>query len=147
MSQQRRREFPHEENNRNHPAGWRTDQRPHGVLRRWEPLSTVESTVAAKVTKQAEPQFPLPAATDFAFEVVELKRSCLGSEGCKVTYTLRGSYIGTATIPNSESFRVLYEITGADDPKTGYVTWRNGHLYGDDEDFVSVSQGSVLQAT
>jgi hypothetical protein len=41
---------------------------------------------------------------------------------------------------------VLYKVTGADDPKTGYIEYRNGDLYGDDEEFVSASQGSVLKS-
>jgi hypothetical protein len=110
-----------------------------------KPISTIEAQ-AATATQDAKPEFVLPAPSDFALEIVELERSCFGSAGCNVTYTLRGSYIGTAAIPDNEEFRVLFKVTGADDPKTGYIEYRNGDLYGDDQEFVSASSGSVLKA-
>jgi hypothetical protein len=49
-----------------------------------KPISAITPAVqtqTATITKEAEPQFVLPAPTDFALEIVELERSCFGSAG------------------------------------------------------------------
>jgi hypothetical protein len=107
--------------------------------------TVVGTTYPAPVTA-TKAAFTLPAATDFSIGITELQRHCFGSAGCNVVYTVSASYVGTATIPSTETFRVLYTVTGADDAMSGYLTWRNGALYGDDEQMVSVTQGSVLTA-
>ena len=83
-----------------------------------EPIAeatAVATTRAASATVAAPKPaaFTLPAPTDFVIGVTELQRHCFGSAGCNVIYTITASYVGTATIPANESFRVLYTLTGS----------------------------------
>lgn len=106
---------------------------------------TAGQTASAEETTTA---FALPDPGDFVIQIIELERNCFGSAGCNVQYSVSPSYIGPGVIPDDAKFKVLYQINGAESPKTGYMTVRDGGFYGDEEGYVSTpSGGQALTAT
>jgi len=102
-------------------------------------------TVVAGASSEAPDALPPPAPTDFAIEVIELERSCFGSAGCNVRYTISPTYVGTA-LPEGE-FEVLYDVAGADQAKSDSFTVRDGQFSDISDVMVSAPECGVLTAT
>lgn len=99
-------------------------------------------TSVGEVTTTAAPYVPVP--TDFAIEVIELERSCFGSAGCNVTFTIAPTYVGA--VPAVGDFQVLYDVQGAESAKTGNFSVVGGEFVDLDRDVVQVPTGAVLAA-
>jgi hypothetical protein len=97
------------------------------------------NTSSATTTRAA-----LPTASQFSLKVIELSRDCFGSAGCSVRYRIVPTYIGLGSAPTG-SFRLLYQVSGGDDAKTGNIEVRNGK-FNNEENFTDVPTGGTLTA-
>ncbi len=78
-----------------------------------------ESTVAS--TTRARSRTPVTGA-DFRIDVTVTEKKCYGSAGCNLTYTISPTFLGATKDLEGRSFKVIYEVTGGDDPEIGNFT-------------------------
>jgi hypothetical protein len=104
--------------------------------------SSTTSTTRATTTTVA--YVPVPA--DFTIDVIETERSCFGSAGCNVTYTIKPNYVGAQLPSASDTFTVVYEVRGGTDSKTGNFTVTGSQVSYDKDDLIQTATGSKLTA-
>jgi hypothetical protein len=102
------------------------------------------TTTVAPTTTKAPPYTPVP--TDFALGVVELRRACFGSAGCSVTFQIDPQYIGAVPPNPLQSYRVIYQVEGLDDPLTGNFEMTNLRATGLRDEIGQTVDGSVITA-
>lgn len=102
------------------------------------------TTEPPTTTTTAAPYTPVP--TDFKIEVVELERSCFGSAGCNVRFSINPTYVGAQMPSPTGTYTVLYAIQGADSPKTGSFTLTGGQIRYDKQDSASTPGNGPLLA-
>jgi hypothetical protein len=107
--------------------------------------SPTTPTTRPTTTTTAAPYDPTPA--DFTIEVIELTRSCFGSAGCTITYTIEPSYIGPQPPNPRKTYTVIYQLDGGETPKTGNFTVTGGRMTYQQEDFISTPPNPVLSVT
>jgi hypothetical protein len=99
----------------------------------------------ATTTTTAAPYVPQP--TDFAINVVTLEKSCFGSAGCNITYTVELSYVGQPLDP-SDTWQVIYDIAGGEQTQTETIEVTGSNYSYSPESFIQTpSEGAVLTAT
>jgi len=80
----------------------------------------LEKAVAAIIPPVvAKPPLYRPKPADFQLAIIVLSRKCFGSAGCNVTYRLDVAYLGDRVPDSDHPFRVLYTVSGGDDPQQG----------------------------
>jgi hypothetical protein len=116
------------------------------------PLSTsgkdLKTTTASATASEAPtPTGPAPTPADFTIAVIETQKNCYGSAGCNVTYRIDPTFLGVAP-DASQSFTVIYELTGGKDPETGSFEMQGTKYNRPSERMISTdSSGAVLTAT
>lgn len=96
----------------------------------------------AQPTAAAAARYATPAAADFKLDVKELKRQCFGSAGCNVTFTIDVTKVGGGTYDPRHEYRLIYEITGSEDPYTNNLKIMGDQYTRDDEEMVQVKSKS-----
>jgi hypothetical protein len=120
-----------------------------------EPAATVTVTAVATVTTtvEAEPtDQPTkaktsgtfnPRPTDFEIGIKILQKTCLGSAGCTVSFTIAPTYVGSQALPSTGTIQVTYSILGAEDPIENTFSIVNGQATYDKEEVASTSSSDV----
>jgi hypothetical protein len=99
-----------------------------------------------ETTTTTEPPAPTPA--DFAVTIVTLEKSCFGSAGCNVTYTVELAYNGLRPLDPSDTWQVIYDISGGEQVKTESIEVTGDSYTYNEESFISTpNETSVLAAT
>jgi hypothetical protein len=83
----------------------------------------------------------LPQPSDFTLNVIELSRDCFGSAGCNITYRINPVHTGSGSL-DGQSFTLIYQVEGGDNPKTGNIKVVNGK-FNTEQDFISTSSSSA----
>lgn len=99
-------------------------------------------------TTEAEGSYE-PTPADFALTVVTIEKECFGSAGCNVTFDIDLSYIGPRSLDEDDSWVLIYDVAGGEDPQTGSLELDGDGTYRvDQSQFISTaSSGAVLTAT
>lgn len=107
------------------------------------PPTTAPITTAPTTTEAVY----MPTPADFSIEVIEVERSCFGSAGCNITYRINPTYIGATKPPKDLAYTVLYDLKGAESPKTGNFEVDGEQVKMQRQDSVSTPVGAKLTAT
>jgi hypothetical protein len=86
----------------------------------WAPPAT------SFIPTTTNPPLPLPTPADFTINVIITKQDCFGSGGCNVEYEINPDFTGPIAQLNNRSLRVIYQVDGGENPKTGSFTVDNG---------------------
>jgi len=102
------------------------------------------TTAAPTTTTTAAAYVPTPA--DFAITVVVLEKSCFGSAGCNVTYTIELAYLGPPLDP-ADTWQVVYDVTGGESVQTNTLEVTGTEYRFDEQSLTSTpSEGAELTA-
>jgi hypothetical protein len=111
-------------------------------------MATVTTTVEAEPTDQPTKQPKTtgafnPRRTDFQIGIKILQKTCLGSAGCTVSFTIAPTYVGSQPLPSTGTIQVTYSILGAEDPIENTFSIVNGQATYDKEEVASTSSSDV----
>lgn len=77
-----------------------------------------------------------PVAKDFKLTVKVLSKKCFGSAGCNITFRVVVAYSGEPIDP-SESYEVIYDVKGGEEPYTNTLTVTGDESSVDSEESIS----------
>lgn len=104
-----------------------------------------DSRAAAPTTKA--PSRTQITAADFRIDTTVLTKKCFGSAGCNVTYTIEPTFLGVTTDLEGRSFKVIYEVTGGEDPEVGNFSLTGTNMrYTESSRISTPSSDAVLTA-
>lgn len=109
-------------------------------------VSVSSASRAAAPTTKAPSRTPVTAA-DFRIDTTVLKKKCFGSAGCNVTYTIDPTFLGVTGALEGRSFKVIYEVTGGEDPEIGNFSLTGTNMrYAESSSISTPSSDAVLTA-
>ena len=111
-----------------------------------KPIATAAPQPAAVASTPAEKPAVKPAVKDFKVAVKVTQKQCFGSAGCNVTFRIDPSYTGPA-IPADQTYEVVYEIRGGDEPlRNRFTITGDTATYDQDEMIGTKTSKAVLTA-
>lgn len=94
-----------------------------------------------------EPDYYEPTPADFTLSVKTLEKRCFGSAGCNVVFQIEPTYSGGELDP-SQTYRVVYEVTGGDDVHIGNMTVRGDQYSVEEQSHLGTpNSNATLEAT
>lgn len=109
-------------------------------------VSVSSDSSAAAPTTKAPSRTPITAA-DFRIDTTVLTKKCFGSAGCNVTYTIEPTFLGITRDLEGRSFKVIYEVTGGEDPQIGNFSLTGTNMrYTESSSISTPSSDAVLTA-
>lgn len=84
--------------------------------------TTARTPTRATTHPPRQPPLPplRPQPADFTVNVVTIEKSCFGSAGGNITYTVELSNLGPSLDP-SDTWQVIYDIAGGEQPKADTI--------------------------
>lgn len=109
-------------------------------------VSFSSASSAAAPTTKVPSRTPVTAA-DFRIDTTVLTKKCFGSAGCNVTYTIDPTFLGDTRDLEGRSFKVIYEVTGGEDPEIGNFSLTGTNMrYTESSSISTPSSDAVLTA-
>lgn len=105
---------------------------------------TVTAPSGATAAATTPDSAPPPAPSDFAVDVTVTEQRCYGTAGCSYELNINPRFVGLSA-PTGK-WKVIYEITGGDDPQTGNFTVDGSHIRWDSDKTADGSSGAVFSA-
>ncbi|MFI6505285.1 hypothetical protein [Nonomuraea typhae] len=110
------------------------------------PTPSMSFTPIPEPSPTPTPEPTPPEPEDFSLRIKTLKKSCYGSAGCNVTYSIRVTLLKEIESDDTE-YQVTYKVTGGDDPEINTFTIQGTQVTFQEEEFVSTpSSSSKLKA-
>lgn len=107
--------------------------------------AAVTGASAASSAPSTKSRIPV-SASDFKIETTVLEQKCFGSAGCSLSYTIKPTFMGSVSDLEGRSLKVVYEVTGGDEPQVGYFSLEGTNMRYDETARISTPSADAVLA-